>query len=182
MATLTKPNTFSAGATIFASEHNENFDTLYNDYNGNITNANIATGAAIAQTKVNFTDALITAGDIIMRNTTCPSGFTRLLALDGKFLTGGATYNAAKGGSDTVDISHAHTGPSHAHLAPYTGWSVTSGTAGGQTLSCGKAEVESITTADQATASSGTGNTSTAGNASHDNRPAYAEIVLCLRD
>lgn len=52
MALITKTYTFSAGAVIVASEHNSNFDTLYNDYNGNITNANIASGAAIADTKL----------------------------------------------------------------------------------------------------------------------------------
>lgn len=52
MATITKPNTFSAGAVIVASEHNSNFDTIYNDYNGNITNVNIAAAAAIADTKL----------------------------------------------------------------------------------------------------------------------------------
>lgn len=52
MAIIVKPYTFSAGATIVASEHNSNFDTLYSDYNGNITNANIATGASIADTKL----------------------------------------------------------------------------------------------------------------------------------
>ena len=52
MSLVSKPNTFSAGATIVASEHNANFDTLYNDYNGNITNANIAAAAAIADTKL----------------------------------------------------------------------------------------------------------------------------------
>lgn len=31
MALISKPNTFSAGATIIASEHNDNFDTIYND-------------------------------------------------------------------------------------------------------------------------------------------------------
>ena len=51
MALITKPNTFSAGATIIASEHNSNFDTIYNDYNGNITNANISASAAIVDTK-----------------------------------------------------------------------------------------------------------------------------------
>ena len=59
MALVTKPNTFSAGAAIVASEHNANYDTLYNDYNGNITNANIAAGAAIADTKL----AQITTND-----------------------------------------------------------------------------------------------------------------------
>ena len=39
MGVISKPNTFSAGATIIASEHNSNFDTIYNEFNGNIENA-----------------------------------------------------------------------------------------------------------------------------------------------
>ncbi len=81
MATITKDNTFSAGATIVASEHNANFDTVYNDYNGNITNANLSASAAIADTKlaqlttaskVNLTALVIssqTAGDIIFASS-----------------------------------------------------------------------------------------------------------------
>ena len=42
MSIISKPYTFSQGATIVASEHNANFDTLYNDYNGNITNSNLS--------------------------------------------------------------------------------------------------------------------------------------------
>ncbi len=52
MALITKNNTFSAGAVIVASEHNDNFDVIFNDYNGNITNANVVAGAAIADTKL----------------------------------------------------------------------------------------------------------------------------------
>jgi starch phosphorylase len=52
MATITKDHTFSTGATIVASEHNDNFNTIYNDYNGNITTANLAAGAAIADTQL----------------------------------------------------------------------------------------------------------------------------------
>lgn len=54
MATIVKDFTFSAGATIIASEHNANLNTIYDDYNGNITNANIASGAAIANSKLNL--------------------------------------------------------------------------------------------------------------------------------
>ena len=52
MATITLPNVFSSGGTIFASEHNDNFSTIYNDYNGNITNVNISASAAIVDTKL----------------------------------------------------------------------------------------------------------------------------------
>lgn len=61
MALTTKPNTFSTGATIVASEHNDNFDTLYNDYNGNITNVNLSASAAIVDTKF---AQIITAGKV----------------------------------------------------------------------------------------------------------------------
>ena len=52
MATISKPNDFTAGQTITASETNANHDTIYNDYNGNITNVNISGSAAIANTKL----------------------------------------------------------------------------------------------------------------------------------
>ena len=52
MAIVAKPSTFSAGATIIASEHNNNFDTIYNAFNGNIDNNNIANSAGIADSKL----------------------------------------------------------------------------------------------------------------------------------
>ena len=54
MSLVSKPYTFSPGATIIAAEHNANFDTLYNDYNGNITNANLAITAAIDASKLDL--------------------------------------------------------------------------------------------------------------------------------
>ena len=106
MAAIGKPNTFSAGATILAAEHNENFDTIYNDYNGNITNVNIAANAAIADTKLAqittaskvvfsaLTVASQAQGDIMYYNG---SAWTRLgTGTDGKVLTaGGAGTNPA---------------------------------------------------------------------------------------
>jgi len=47
MANTPKVNTFASGNSILASEHNKNFDDIYNDYNGNITNANLSGNAAI---------------------------------------------------------------------------------------------------------------------------------------
>ncbi len=77
MASITKTHTFSAGAVIVAGEHNTNFDTIYDDYNINITNVNISDSAAIVDTKltqlktaskVNLSALVITSqagGDII---------------------------------------------------------------------------------------------------------------------
>ena len=61
MSTIVKPNTFSSGSVIVASQHNSNFDTIYDDYNGGITNANLSASAAIADTKL---AQLSTAGKI----------------------------------------------------------------------------------------------------------------------
>jgi hypothetical protein len=47
MSLVTKNNTFSPGGTILSAEHNSNFDTIYDDYNGNITNANLSGSAGI---------------------------------------------------------------------------------------------------------------------------------------
>lgn len=52
MATISKPYTFSAGATIVAAEHNSNLDTIYNEFNGLISDANISATAAIQDTKL----------------------------------------------------------------------------------------------------------------------------------
>lgn len=64
MSTITKLYTFSSGATILAEEHNTNFDTLYNWANGNITNSNIKSGAAIAMSKLDLTGDVTFSGDL----------------------------------------------------------------------------------------------------------------------
>lgn len=54
MGTLSKPYTFNAGQGISASEHNSNYDTIYNEFNGNIENVNVKAGAGIVASKINF--------------------------------------------------------------------------------------------------------------------------------
>jgi hypothetical protein len=61
MGTITKPNTFTTGTSIIASDHNANFDTIYNDFNGGITNVNIATTAGIVDSKL---DTISTVGKV----------------------------------------------------------------------------------------------------------------------
>lgn len=50
--TVTKPFTFSPGGTIKSSEINSNYDTLYNEFNGNIDNNNVKASAGIAPSKI----------------------------------------------------------------------------------------------------------------------------------
>lgn len=61
MAIISIPFTFSAGAVIIAAQHNTNFSTIYNDYSGNIQNVNIASGAAIAYSKLALTGGILNA-------------------------------------------------------------------------------------------------------------------------
>ena len=78
MSLLVKNYTFSAGAIIYAAEHNDNFDTIFNGFNGNIDNSNIKAGAAIVDTKLN---QITTAGKV-----------------HGSSLTGLASINTATAG------------------------------------------------------------------------------------
>ena len=74
-ALISKPNTFSAGAVIIASQFNSNFDTIYNDYNGGIQNVNVASNAAIVDTKLaQITTASKVSGAAITGLASLPSG------------------------------------------------------------------------------------------------------------
>lgn len=74
MALISKTYTFSNGATIVAAEHNTNNDTIYNDYNGNITNANISGSASIADTKLmQITTASKVSGAALSSLSSTPS-------------------------------------------------------------------------------------------------------------
>lgn len=109
MASITKPNTFVDGATIQASEHNANFDTIYNDYNSNITNVNISGSAAIANSKLNLaavSQAVALAGGLTMTarqideakgaNVAAAAGTTTIWVTDGNFIhvTGAETITS----------------------------------------------------------------------------------------
>lgn len=52
MASVAKPKTWAAGESPVFSDLNLDFDTLYNDYNGNITDFNIAVSAGIQASKI----------------------------------------------------------------------------------------------------------------------------------
>jgi hypothetical protein len=69
MGTISKSYTFTNGATILAEEHNQNFDVLYNWANGNISNANIKSGAAISLNKLSLSDNATLSGNITFTGT-----------------------------------------------------------------------------------------------------------------
>jgi hypothetical protein len=59
MSTLTRITTWSSGDTLTASALNGEFNNIINDYNGSISNANIASNAAISASKLD--SSLLTA-------------------------------------------------------------------------------------------------------------------------
>ena len=54
MGIILKPKTWSDNENVLYTDLNDSFDTVYNEFNGSITNANIASAAAIAESKINF--------------------------------------------------------------------------------------------------------------------------------
>lgn len=102
MALISKPYTFSAGSTIVASEHNSNFDTLYNEINGSLSNANISASAAITDSKLaQLTTAGKVSGASLTLLTSLPSGAGLIptanlgsgTATSAKVLTGDQTWS-----------------------------------------------------------------------------------------
>lgn len=86
MALISIPYTFTVGAVIVASQHNSNFSIIYADYNGNITDANIAASAAITDTKL---------GQITTAGKVSGAALTTL----GSIPTGAGTIPAKNGGT-----------------------------------------------------------------------------------
>lgn len=54
MGVITKPTTFVDNTVPTAAQFNGDFDTIYTEFNGSITNANISASAAIAESKLAF--------------------------------------------------------------------------------------------------------------------------------
>lgn len=61
MGVVSKPYTFSPNTTMSSSEMNSNLDTLYNEFNGNISAANLASNAV---TTAKITDSNVTTAKI----------------------------------------------------------------------------------------------------------------------
>lgn len=77
MGTIIKPNDFTASTTIDSSDVNDNFDTIYDEFNGNITAANLATNA-VATAKIAdsaVTTAKINDGAVTVAKVTMPYKF-----------------------------------------------------------------------------------------------------------
>lgn len=111
MGTIAKPNTFTANTTASASQVNDNFDTIYNEFNGNISAANLATGA-VTTTKI--ADNAVTGDKILVTELKDSSDneyikFSETAsAVNEVTVTNAATGNApsisATGGDTDIDL------------------------------------------------------------------------------
>lgn len=98
MSIIVIPFIFTVGATIIASQHNSCNSVIYNDYNGNITDANISASAAIANSKLaQIITASTVSGAALTTLNLVPSGAGALLAKNGGT---GADMSAALIGAD----------------------------------------------------------------------------------
>lgn len=96
MSTVSKPNTFSANTVISPSEVNSNFDTIYNEFNGNISAANLAT-SAVSTAKI--ADAAVTGAKIAANTVTYANVGTTLL---NGWIDANETWTYASGATTNV--------------------------------------------------------------------------------
>lgn len=98
MSLISIPNIFTVGAVIVASQHNSNFSTIFSDYNGNITDANISASANISDTKLgNISTAGKVSGAALVTLGSIPTGAGTIPAKNGGT---GADLSAALIGAD----------------------------------------------------------------------------------
>lgn len=156
---------------------------------GSVPLALVAEELAEPVSTSNITDdanKLVPSGAIILwDSTSCPAGYSRVSALDGKFLVSNSIYDAAAGGSNAKDLRHVHSGIQHAHslsdVANSQGWNAGRGNGSGtDSLDAAmKGQVNSMTA--EQNASDTTGNPTT-DMSTVDIRPAYATILLCKKN
>lgn len=110
MALIVLPYVFSAGNTIIASQHNSNFQTIYNDYNGNITAANIASNAAIEYSQLSLgnsikqTDLISTFNSLSGVGVIPPGGIIFWSGSVASIPTGFFLCNGSNGTPDLQDL------------------------------------------------------------------------------
>ena len=75
MSLINLPYTFSTGNTIIAAQHNSNNSTIYNDYNGNISDNNISAAAGIEYTKLALTGTIKQSDMLSTFNSSSGFGF-----------------------------------------------------------------------------------------------------------
>jgi hypothetical protein len=85
----------------------------------NPTNDNQAVRKAYVDSIKNYVDSALPSGTIIFfAGSSCPTGYSRLTALDGKFLVGGENFNPTAGGNNTHNHGvGSYSSQNHSHNA-----------------------------------------------------------------
>lgn len=125
-AIISVPTTWSDGQILTANALNGAFTTIYNDYDGNITDANISATAAIATSKISatfpsgsivgttdtqvLTNKTITGG--ILNKPTIDASIQNISTMAAQALDGSAAniFTRTLGGSETFTQSNFSTG------------------------------------------------------------------------
>lgn len=93
MATITRPNSYVSNTTIEPSQVNDDLNTIYSEFNGSISNANIDASAAIVYSKL---------------DSTTVTGVTATQTLTNKRITKRVSSEASSGtptiNTDNVDV------------------------------------------------------------------------------
>ena len=113
-------------------------------------------------------------GAIALATAACPTGYTRVSALDGRYLVSDTTYNAAAGGA----ASHTH-----ADLATHN-HSISFNTASTTPPEVGQSGGGASSQNSNAAHTHGISGTSTNGTVSVPSQtvdPSYATVILCKR-
>ena len=148
---------------------------------------------AVPVTTSTITDdahSLVPSGAMILWDgAVCPTGYARVSTLDGKFLVGGSTFNAAAGGTDTLNLAHNHGGATGStaltldQIPPHTHGLRGHNSAGGPGPNWFPNLSDPVYTTTES-AGGGQGHTHTISNdlGSVENRPAFATVLLCKKD
>lgn len=147
-----------------------------------ITTVGYAIHAETAENFLGGSAGLVPQNAIILwTGASCPTGYTRVSELDGKFIVGGATYNAAAGGSERhTHTAGTYTGPNHTHTY--------SGTTGGGSLTgyhSSGPNPDALpwhTHSYSGTTDGGGVGAITGISGEADSRPPFATIIFCRKD
>lgn len=94
MGIIVKPTTFVDGTIPTASQFNGDYDTIYSEFNGNITNANISASAAIAESKIAFNTSTGHDHDGVDSKLIAPQAGTVIQVVQGTYATNVSSSNS----------------------------------------------------------------------------------------
>ena len=119
MGIITKTKTWADAENVTYTDLNSNFDTVYNEFNGNIDNANIKAGAGISASKLDSA-VITTTGTQTMTNKTLTKPKTiqpytdLIVAADAAVVTfdleNGQIQSVTLGGNRTLALSNEQVG------------------------------------------------------------------------